>query len=122
MGERCKSCQVSVVIPLFNSAGTLQRAINSVLRQSLQDYELLIVDDDSQDGSLALAQRLAVADAGSASSRCQRNRGKSHAMNVAIARARGHWIAVLDADDWYEPDRLAVLVGAGEAIWRAVGR
>ena len=39
-------------------------------------------------------------------------------MNVAIERARGHWIAVLDADDWYEPDRLAVLVGAGEGSAR----
>jgi glycosyltransferase involved in cell wall biosynthesis len=114
MGEQCKSCQVSVVIPLFNSAGTLQRAINSVLRQSLQDYELLIVDDDSQDGSLALAQRLAVADRRISVIALPTNRGKSHAMNVAIARARGCWIAVLDADDWYEPDRLAVLVGAGE--------
>ena len=114
MGEQCKSCQVSVVIPLFNSAGTLQRAINSVLRQSLQDYELLIVDDDSQDGSLALAQRLAVADRRISVIALPTNWGKSHAMNVAIARARGYWIAVLDADDWYEPDRLAVLVGAGE--------
>ena len=89
MGEQCKSCQVSVVIPLFNTAGTLQRAINSVLRQSLQDYELLIVDDDFQDGSLALAQRLAVADRRISVIALPTNRGKSHAMNVAIARVRG---------------------------------
>jgi glycosyltransferase involved in cell wall biosynthesis len=114
MGERCKSCQVSVVIPVFNSAGTLQRAIHSILRQSLQDCELLIVDDASQDGSLALAQRSAVTDRRISVIALPTNRGKSHAMNVAIARARGCWIAVLDADDWYEPDRLAVLVGAGE--------
>jgi glycosyltransferase involved in cell wall biosynthesis len=114
MGERCQSCQVSVVIPVFNSAGTLVRAINSVLRQSLQDCELLIVDDASQDGSLALAQRLAIADRRISVIALPANRGKSHAMNVAIARARGYWIAVLDADDWYEPDRLAILVGTGK--------
>ena len=111
MGERCQP--VSVVIPVFNSAGTLARAVNSVLRQSLQDCELLIVDDASQDDSLA-AQRLAVADSRISVIALPTNQGKSHAMNVAIARARGYWIAVLDADDWYEPDRLAVLVATGK--------
>ena len=111
----CSSCRVSVVIPLFNSVGTLRRAIESVTRQSLHDIELLIVDDASEDASLALARSLAAADSRISVIALRRNQGKSHAMNVAIERARGHWIAVLDADDWYEPDRLAVLVGAGEA-------
>src|SRR4029077_15686327 len=77
--------------------------------------ELLIVDDASRDDSLALARRLAGDDNRISVIALPINRGKSHAMNFALERARGHWIAVLDADDWYEPDRLAVLVGAGEA-------
>ena len=109
-------CLVTVIIPVFNSVSTLDRAIESALRQTVHDTEVLIVDDGSRDSSLALAREFAATDHRIEVIALPRNQGKSHAMNTAIARARGRWIAVLDADDWYEPDRLAVLVSEGEAF------
>lgn len=108
------SCRVSVIIPLYNSAGTLRRAVMSVVSQTLSDLELLIVDDGSRDNSLAVARSLANEDDRIRVIALPRNGGKSHAMNVATAAAGGRWIAVLDADDWYAPERLAALVHAGE--------
>jgi succinoglycan biosynthesis protein ExoO len=107
-------CRVSVVIPLYNSAATLPRAVASTLRQTLHDIEVLIVDDGSRDASLPLARRLAERDARVRVIALPQNGGKPRAMNTAIAEAQGEWIAVLDADDWYAPERLALLLQAGE--------
>jgi succinoglycan biosynthesis protein ExoO len=107
--------QVSVVIPVYNSACTLRDAVTSVLRQTLEQIEILIVDDASQDDSLALARELAMNDSRIRVLALPENRGKSNAMNVAISEASGAWIAVLDADDWYEPERLATLVSLAES-------
>ncbi len=109
-----RACRVSVVIPLYNSASTLARASRSALRQTLQDIELLIVDDGSRDTSLAEARAIAATDSRVRVIALPNNRGKSHAMNRAVAEATGDWVAVLDADDWYEPDRLAALTDAGD--------
>jgi glycosyltransferase involved in cell wall biosynthesis len=109
-------CLVTVIIPVFNSVSTLDRAIDSVLRQTVHDTEVFIVDDGSRDDSLALAREFAATDHRIEVIALPRNQGKSHAMNMAIAVARGRWIAVLDADDWYEPDRLAILVSEAEAF------
>jgi succinoglycan biosynthesis protein ExoO len=106
--------RVSVVIPVYNSAVTLERAVTSVLGQTLRSTELLIVDDGSCDRSLELARELAATDSRIQVISLPENRGKAYAMNRAIAKAAGSWIAVLDADDWYEPERLAVLVEAAE--------
>jgi succinoglycan biosynthesis protein ExoO len=103
---------VSVVIPLYNAASTLERAVNSVLQQSLASSELLIVNDGSRDASLEVARRCAAGDRRIRIIALTGNHGKSYAMNRAIGEASGTWIAVLDADDWYEPDRLATLVDA----------
>jgi succinoglycan biosynthesis protein ExoO len=107
--------QVSVVIPVYNSASTLRRAVTSALRQSLDEIEILIVDDCSQDTSLALARELATVDSRIRILALPENRGKAHAMNVAISEASGAWVAVLDADDWYEPNRLEVLITAANS-------
>src|SRR5262245_25259606 len=108
-----RPCSVSVIIPSFNSADTLSRAARSVLEQSLQDIELVIVDDGSHDCSLAEAHRLAACDDRVHVIALPHNCGKAHAMNRAIADVAGAWVAVLDADDWYEPTRLATLVSIG---------
>lgn len=92
----------SVVIPAFNSAATLARAIESVLAQSWPADEIIVVDDGSGDGSAAIAGRFG------APVRLirQKNSGVSVARNAGAAAARGDWLAFLDADDWYAPDRL----------------
>jgi glycosyltransferase involved in cell wall biosynthesis len=107
--------QVSVVIPVYNSVGTLRRAVDSVFRQTLEQIEILIIDDASRDASLALARQLGTHDSRIRVLTQPMNGGKSKAMNTAIREARGTWIAVLDADDWYEPERLATLVTVAEA-------
>jgi succinoglycan biosynthesis protein ExoO len=107
--------QVSVVVPVYNSASTLRRAVTSALRQSLDEIEILIVDDCSQDTSLVLARELAAVDSRIRIFALPENRGKAHAMNVAIGEASGAWVAVLDADDWYEPSRLEVLIAAANS-------
>jgi succinoglycan biosynthesis protein ExoO len=106
---------VTVVIPVYNSADTLARAVRSVLNQTLEALELLIVDDGSTDNSFAVASEIGAADPRVRALRLPSNRGKPAVMNHAVNLARGRWIAVLDADDRYLPERLATLVAAGEA-------
>ena len=105
---------VTVIVPVYNSASTLARAVQSVLDQTLADFQVLIVDDGSIDDSLAVAQILAAADPRIQVIALTHNDGKARAMNGAAEVARGRWIAVLDADDRYLPDRLDILVAAGE--------
>ena len=107
-------CLVTIVIPVFNSATTLARAVGSALRQTVASLEVLIVDDGSTDPSLTEATRIAETDSRVRVIALCENRGKPHAMNWAIKQARGDWIAVLDADDCYADDRLAILIAAAE--------
>ncbi len=107
--------RVTVVIPVFNSATTLARAIASATAQTLRDIEILIFDDKSRDNSLEIARLAERQDARVKVIALEKNEGKAKAMNHAAAIARGQWLAVLDADDSYLPDRLAVMVEAGEA-------
>lgn len=103
---------VSVVIPAFNAADYLAETVASAQRQSLADIEILVVDDASSDGTLALAENLAAADARVRVIAAPRNGGPAAARNQGLAAARGAWIALLDADDAFEPGRLARLVSA----------
>ena len=105
---------VSVVVPAFRTAHTLKAAIDSILAQTLQDFEILLVEDHSGDDTLPVAQALAAADPRITLLALARNGGQAHALNHGIAHARGRWIATLDADDVYHPDRLASLVACGE--------
>jgi glycosyltransferase involved in cell wall biosynthesis len=106
---------VSVVVPNYCAEETLLRAVHSVLTQSLRDIELIIVDDASGDNSWELIADLLPRDERVRAVRHKVNQGKPVAMNRAIALARGRWLAVLDADDWYHTDRLRVLTELGEA-------
>jgi succinoglycan biosynthesis protein ExoO len=105
---------VSVIISVYNSELTLAAAIESVLGQSLQNLELLIVDDGSIDGSAELARKAADADNRARVIRLEQNGGKPRAMNCAIDMVRGRWVAVLDADDTFHPQRLERLIELGE--------
>lgn len=92
----------SVVIPLFNKASYVAKAINSVLKQTFTDYELIIVDDGSKDDSAEIA---AQAIEGHENCRLlkQENAGVSMARNNGVAVAQGDYLCFLDADDWWEP-------------------
>jgi succinoglycan biosynthesis protein ExoO len=106
--------RVSVLVPVYNSATTLERCIRSAMRQTLPDIEILVADDASTDGSAAIADRLAAEDPRIRVLRLPRNGGKPAAMNLMTERAEGAWLAVLDADDSFAPGRLETLIGAAE--------
>ena len=98
---------ISVVVPLYNKAGHVRRAIESVLAQSWQDFEIVVVDDGSIDGGAAVVRgiddpRIRLFD--------QRNAGVSVARNRGVGEARAELIAFLDADDAYRPEFLANIV------------
>jgi glycosyltransferase involved in cell wall biosynthesis len=101
---------VSVVIPSYNSAKTLGRALESVLSQSYRNIEVIVVDDGSTDGSADLAaayKRVKVIR--------QENRGAGPARNNGLQHSSGKYVAFLDADDYWDEKCLATLVAAAEA-------
>jgi succinoglycan biosynthesis protein ExoO len=105
---------VTVAVPAYNSAGTLRRCLRSVMLQTLADIEVLVTDDGSADDTGSVLAELAAEDPRIRVIRLPRNRGKPAAMNMMVDQARGAWVAVLDADDAYHPERLARLVTAAE--------
>lgn len=96
---------VSVVIPAHNRAGSIVAAIESVLRQSFGDFELVVVDDASADDTAAMAE--SVVDPRLRVIRLPANRGAAGARNAGAAEARGTWIAFQDSDDEWMVDKLA---------------
>jgi teichuronic acid biosynthesis glycosyltransferase TuaG len=109
------SPRVSVVVPVWNAAATLAETIASVQAQTAPDWEMLLVDDGSRDGSRALAEAAAAADPRLRVVGWRDNRGAAAARNAGIRAARGRFIAFLDADDLWRPEKLAVQLAALEA-------
>jgi glycosyltransferase involved in cell wall biosynthesis len=101
---------VSVIVPLYNKAETVEETINRALSQTFTDLEIIVVDDGSTDGSAALV-------AGISDPRLtlilQDNGGVSAARNRGIMAAQTDWITLLDADDHWDPDHL-------ERHWQAI--
>ncbi|MHB9155123.1 MAG: glycosyltransferase family 2 protein [Endomicrobiales bacterium] len=91
--------KVSVIIPAYNNGAYLPESIESVLRQTCRDLEILVVDDGSTDNTREVAQRYALKDPGRVRYVYQQNRGPGAARNRGIAEARGEYLAFLDADD-----------------------
>jgi glycosyltransferase involved in cell wall biosynthesis len=105
---------VSVVLPSYNRAGTLPRAIASVLEQDHRELELIVVDDASTD---ATPQRLAaIADPRLRCLRLERNGGPSAARNRGVEEARGAWVAFHDSDDEWLPGHLRRLLEAAREL------
>ena len=108
--------RVSVILPAYNAAAHLRRAVDSALAQTMSDLEIIIVDDASTDATLEIAGRIAAQDPRVRVLHNERNSGPSVSRNRAIAAARGEWIAILDADDSWFPERLErMLADAGDA-------
>src|SRR3979409_286219 len=88
---------VSVVMPAYNVAWCIGRAVDSVLAQDFRPWELLVVNDRRTAGQGVLLQ----GDGAAITVINQENRGMSAARNAGIRRARGTYVAFLDADDWW---------------------
>jgi succinoglycan biosynthesis protein ExoO len=97
---------VSVLIPAFNASSFLVRAVTSALNQTLKSTEIVIVDDASTDNTLAVARGLSTAHSNVRVVVLPKNGGPAIARNAAIDAAKGEWLAILDADDAYDPDHL----------------
>lgn len=95
----------SVIIPLYNKATFIQRAVDSILNQSFKEYEIIVVNDGSTDGGEKLPEnyqtdRIRVIH--------QENQGVSTARNIGVAHARFSYVAFLDADDFWHKDYLKI--------------
>ncbi len=93
---------ISVIIPTYNRAACLARALDSVLAQSHAPHEIIVVDDGSTDGTRAMVEALD----GAIHYLHQDNQGVSAARNAGIRRATGQWLAFLDSDDEWLPEKL----------------
>ncbi len=101
-----KPPRISVITAVFNAEAFLEPTLRSLLAQTHRDFEAIIVDDGSKDNSIEIAQRLAAGDPRFRISR-QANRGIAGALNRGIRESRGEFIAFLDHDDLWRPDKLA---------------
>ena len=98
---------ITVIVPLYNKASTIQHTISSVLSQTIQHFELIIVDGNSTDGSFEITSQIN-------DPRIllfkQRGKGISTAKNQGVEKARADIVAFLDADDTWEPDFLETIL------------
>ena len=101
--------RISIIIPVYNTEQYLPRCIDSILSQSFTDYELLLIDDGSTDGSNALCDAYAEKD-----NRIRvfhkENGGVSSARNLGLKEAKGEWICFVDSDDELQPAGLQTMV------------
>lgn len=100
------SVTFSVIMPVFNATKTLNESVISVLDQTFADFELIIVDDCSTDGSRELIERFVEIDKRIHAIFLESNVGVAHARNTAIRYSTGNYIAFLDADDIWLRDKL----------------
>ena len=96
---------VSIVVPVYNAEKYVERTIQSVINQTWTEWELLLVDDCSTDGSREILRRYE-------SDKihcyyCERNAGPANARNIGVSHATGRYLAYVDADDLWEPEKLA---------------
>jgi glycosyltransferase involved in cell wall biosynthesis len=104
----------SVIIPLYNKAPYVRKALETVCAQTYHDYEIIVINDGSMDNSAIIAEEYLNGVEGiSYKILSQQNAGVSVARNNGVAQASGDYIAFLDADDWWEPtylERMAQLI------------
>jgi teichuronic acid biosynthesis glycosyltransferase TuaG len=106
---------LSVVMPVYNSAATLGTAVRSVLTQTHGDLELLVTDDQSSDGSMDLLMEFARQDKRVLPESAPEQGGAGRARNLAIERARGDYVAFLDSDDMWLPEKAERQIAFAEA-------
>ena len=107
MSGNLKGCgMVSVVMPSYNSARFIAQSIESVQAQTYSNWELLVVDDCSTDGTAAVAETMAEEDSRIRVFVNVRNSGAAYSRNRALQEAKGDWVAFLDSDDLWLPEKL----------------
>ena len=97
---------ISIIIPTFNRAKFLRKAIESVLSQTYQEFELIVVDDGSTDNTYEIVSEFK----NNITYIKQKNRGAAAARNAGIKRAGNKFLAFLDSDDWWDREKLAIQI------------
>lgn len=106
---------VSIIIPVYNAESTLRQCVDSILLQDFDDYELLLIDDGSTDGSPALCDEYVNRDS-RVSVVHKKNGGVSSARNVGLQQAKGKWVTFIDSDDYVSASYLNAIEGRDEDL------
>ena len=93
---------ISVVMPVYNVEKHLKKAVHSILDQSIQDFEIILVDDHSPDGCPSLCEKFAASDERIRVIHHEVNRGLSMARNTGLKEAKGKYIWFMDSDDYVD--------------------
>ncbi len=104
MGET--NILISIIIPVYNSGFFLRKTIISVIEQSYKNWELILIDDCSSDNSMDIVTEFCKKDSRIKSFRLEKNSGAAKARNLGILKAKGEYIAFLDSDDNWHPQKL----------------
>ena len=104
-----KAVKFSVLVAVYNAAPYLRACLDSILHQSVDELQILCVDDASTDDSLSILSEYAARDKRVEVIRLDQNQGQAAARNVALSRAKGEWILMVDADDLLGEDALEEL-------------
>lgn len=97
---------VSVIMPAYNMERFIEQAIRSVMNQTYWDWELLVIDDGSKDETCQIAERLSAEDSRVRLIRNEKNMGVARTRNRGLDLCRGEYIALLDSDDVWHPEKL----------------
>ncbi|MBE5963175.1 MAG: glycosyltransferase [Lachnospiraceae bacterium] len=97
-------CKISIVMPVYNVERYLRMCLDSILNQTFKDFEIIIVNDGSTDGSLSILKEYEQNYSDLIKVYTTENRGVSHARNYGIERAKGEYLLFVDSDDFLEPD------------------
>ncbi len=102
-----KRPKLSVITPVYNGADFVERCYNNLLKQSFENWEWVIVDDGSTDGTAAIVQK--ISDTRVRLFSYKQNKGRGYARNLAIRESMGDWIVIWDVDDLNFPERLEII-------------
>lgn len=100
---------ISIILPVYNAKKYLKKCVKSILNQTFEDFELLVIDDGSTDGSGEICDKFALLD-GRIRVFHQANKGLPNARNIGLKEAKGEWIGFVDNDDFCESKMFEVLL------------
>ena len=105
---------VSIIMPAYNAEAYIEEAISSVMAQTVSNWELLVIDDESKDNTKALVAALAEKDSRIRLVSNQQNMGVAKTRNVGLGLFRGKYVALLDSDDYWKPQMLEKMIARAE--------
>nr|WP_300658193.1 glycosyltransferase family A protein [uncultured Acetatifactor sp.] len=100
---------ISVIVPVYNIKNYVEKCVNSIINQTYQNFEIILVDDGSSDGSEVICDKLAMCDERIRTYH-KANGGLSDARNFGIDKSRGKYISFVDGDDLLHPDAIELLL------------